>query len=109
MPTEGFEALAAQIRPRGSVAGRFAIRAAGWAAVAGVEIELDQPLSGPYAAMAQRDWRGAADAFGEVGWTYDRALMLSLLDDEESLAEAHEIARRLGAEPLIRRVTERMR
>jgi hypothetical protein len=59
--------------------------------------------------MAQHDWRGAADAFGEVGWTYDRALMLSLLDDEESLAEAHEIARRLGAEPLIRRVTERMR
>ena len=39
------------------------------------------------------DWRGAADAFGDVGWTYDRALMLSLLDDEESLVEAIEIAR----------------
>ena len=47
-----------------------------------------------------RDWRAAADAFGEVGWTYDRALMLSLLDDEEALAEAIEIARGLGAEPL---------
>ena len=54
--------------------------------------------------MLRRDWRGAADAFGEVGWTYDRALMLSLLDDEESLAEALEIARGLGAEPLTRRV-----
>ncbi len=40
-----------------------------------------------------RDWLGAADAFGAVGWTYDRALMLSLLDDEQSLVEAIEIAR----------------
>ena len=35
--------------------------------------------------------------------------MLSLLDDEESLVEALDIARRLGAEPLTRRVTRRMR
>ena len=35
--------------------------------------------------------------------------MLSLLDDEESLAEAIEIARDLGAEPLTRRVAGRMR
>ena len=41
--------------------------------------------------------------------SYDRALMLSLLDDEEALAEAIEIARDLGAEPLTRRVTVRMR
>ena len=59
--------------------------------------------------MLRRDWRGAADAFGEVGWAYDRALMLSLLDDEESLVEAIEIARGLGAEPLTRRVAGRMR
>ena len=53
-----------------------------------------------FAAMARRDWAAAADGFGAVGWTYDRALMLSLLDDEESLAEAIDIARGLGAEPL---------
>ena len=82
---------------------------AAWAAVAGIDIELDEPLSAPHAAMVRRDWRGAADAFGEVGWTYDRALMLSLLDDEESLVEAIEIARGLGAEPLTRRVAGRMR
>ena len=35
--------------------------------------------------------------------------MLSLLDDEEALAEAIEIARDLGAEPLTRRVNVRMR
>ena len=44
-----------------------------------------------------------------MGWDYDRALMLSLLDDEEALAEAIGIARALGAEPLARRVAERMR
>ena len=43
------------------------------------------------------------------GWTYDRALMLSLLEEEEPLVEAIEIARGLGAEPLTRRVAERMR
>ena len=40
---------------------------------------------------------------------YDRALMLSMLDDEESLAEAMEIARGLGAEPLTKHVARRMR
>jgi DNA-binding NarL/FixJ family response regulator len=59
--------------------------------------------------MIRRDWGEAADAFGTVGWEYDRALMLSLVDDESSLAEAIEIARRLGAEPLARRVANRMR
>ena len=59
--------------------------------------------------MLRRDWLRAADAFGEVGWPYDRALMLSLLDDEESLVEAIEIARGLGAEPLTKRVAGRMR
>ena len=50
----------------------------------------------------------AADAFGVVGWDYDRALMLSLLDDEPSLREAIGIARGLGAAPLEARVTRRM-
>jgi len=59
--------------------------------------------------MSNKDWQAAADGFGEVGWTYDRALMLSMLDDESSLVEAIEIARGLGAQPLVRRVTRRMR
>ena len=83
--------------------GWLPLRAAAWAVVAGNDVELETASSGPYAAMIQRDWAGAADAFGAVGWEYDRALMLSLLDDEASLAEAIEIARRLGAEPLTKR------
>ena len=66
-------------------------------------------MSVPHAAMASRDWAAAAAAFGEVGWSYDRALMLSLLDGEEALVEALEVARSLGAEPLARRVTGRLR
>jgi DNA-binding NarL/FixJ family response regulator len=59
--------------------------------------------------MLRRDWSAAAAAFGDVGWTYDRALLLSLLDEERALVEALEIARGLGAEPLTRRVVGRMR
>ncbi|MFL5925753.1 MAG: ATP-binding protein [Gaiellaceae bacterium] len=84
-------------------------RAAAWAAVDGVQIEVDGHVSDAHDAMQRQDWRGAADAFGAVGWNYDRALMLSLLDDEESLVEAIVIARGLGAEPLTRRVARRLR
>ena len=109
MPVERFGKVIEKIRPRTRFAGWGAIRAAAWGGVAGIEIESDEPPSAPLAAMLRRDWLGAADAFGEVGWAYDRALMLSLLDDEDSLAEAIEIARGLGAEPLTRRVAGRMR
>jgi DNA-binding CsgD family transcriptional regulator/tetratricopeptide (TPR) repeat protein len=108
MPVERFEKLAEM--PTGGIrSGRFAMRIAAWAAVAGIEFDTAGPASAPHAAMARGDWTGAADAFGAVGWTYDRALMLSLLDEEEALAESIEIARALGAEPLTRRVAVRMR
>jgi DNA-binding CsgD family transcriptional regulator/tetratricopeptide (TPR) repeat protein len=108
MPVERFEQLSRM--PVGGIrAGRFAARIAAWAAVAGLDFEAAEPMPGPHAAMTRRDWRGAADAFGAVGWSYDRALMLSLLEHEESLVEALEIARSLGAEPLTRRLAERMR
>ena len=109
MPTSLFETVFDLLEQHGGRHGWAAMRVAGWAAVAGIDFELDQPMSAPHGAMMRRDWRGAADAFGNVGWSYDRALMLSLLDDEESLVEALEIARRLRAEPLTRRVTGRMR
>jgi DNA-binding CsgD family transcriptional regulator/tetratricopeptide (TPR) repeat protein len=109
MPADRFSKLLVEIRRRGSLAGVQAMRVAGWTAVAGIDAGFDWPMAAPHLAMLRRDWRGAADAFGEAGWSYDRALMLSLLDDEESLIEAIEIARGLGAEPLTRRVALRMR
>jgi DNA-binding CsgD family transcriptional regulator/tetratricopeptide (TPR) repeat protein len=109
MPVVWIERLADNLAASGGLGGRYRIRLAGWAAVAGLDIEVDDRLTGPYAAMRRSDWRAAADSFGELGWVHDQALMLSLLDDEEALAEALQIARRLGAEPLARRVSTRMR
>jgi DNA-binding CsgD family transcriptional regulator/tetratricopeptide (TPR) repeat protein len=108
MPQDGFRELVAEVHERDHL-GWGAARVAGWAALAGIDVGLGRPVAPAYAAMFDRDWQAAADAFGVVGWTYDRALMLSLLDDEESLAESIGIARGLGAEPLTRRVAGRMR
>jgi hypothetical protein len=59
--------------------------------------------------MVRRDWHAAADAFGAVGWSYDRELMLSLAGDEDALTEAIVIAHALGAVPLARRVAQQLR
>jgi ATP/maltotriose-dependent transcriptional regulator MalT len=82
---------------------------AAWAAVAGVPTGWDDDVSPAYAAMMRRDWAAAAAEFGAVGWPFERALFLSLLDDRAALAESLEIARRLGAGPLSGRVARRMR
>jgi DNA-binding CsgD family transcriptional regulator/tetratricopeptide (TPR) repeat protein len=105
MPTTRYRQALEEVPPRGWLS----IRAAAWAVVAGNDVKVEPTASSPHAAMLRRDWAGAADAFGEVGWEYDRALMLSLLDDEGSLVEAIEIARRLGADPLTKRLAGRMR
>jgi DNA-binding CsgD family transcriptional regulator/tetratricopeptide (TPR) repeat protein len=109
MPADWIERLADHLGASAALAGRFGVRLAGWAAVAGIDVEPGGHDEGPYAAMRRRDWPAAAGLFGELGWVHDRALMLSLLDDERPLAEALQTARRLGAEPLARRVTARMR
>jgi len=109
MPTQRFARIVADFRVPGGPTGWGAVRVAAWAAVAGLELGVDEASYPPFSAMVRRDWRAAADAFGTVGWTYDRALMLSLLDDRDALVESMEIARRLGAEPLTRRVAGRMR
>ena len=109
MPVGWIEGLADHLDSHKALAGRFGVRLAGWAAVAGIDVEPDGRSTGPYAAMRRRDWAGAAEAFGALGWVHDRALMLSLTDDEQALADALQTARRLGAEPLARRAATRMR
>ena len=109
LPLELLETLLDEERPPGAMIGWGAVRVAACASVAGIPVELEPPKSAPHAAMLRQDWLGAAAAFGEVGWSYDRALMLSLLDDEDSLNESIGIARALGAEPLARRVAIRLR
>ena len=107
-PLARIESIRAQIEAQDRH-GSAAAHVQAWAAVAGLAAAPANPTAEAHAAMARRDWHAAADAFGAVGWRYDRALLLSLTDDEPLLAEALEIARELGAEPLVRRVAERMR
>jgi DNA-binding CsgD family transcriptional regulator/tetratricopeptide (TPR) repeat protein len=109
VPRERFEQLFAEIARRGGWTGYTAVRVAAWAAVAGIDVAHAPATESPFGPMLRREWRAAADAFGDAGWTYDRALMLSLLDDEQSLVEALETARALGADPLTRRVAGRLR
>ena len=108
MPLDRFEQLVQKYEPRGGLTGWGRARVAAWAAVAGFDLPGDDgsPL---FAAMARCDWTEAARCFGEVGWTYDQALMLSLRDDEASLTQAIDTARELGAEPLVRRAGGRLR
>jgi DNA-binding CsgD family transcriptional regulator len=107
LPVERLEAVIDQMT--GRIKRWSATQVAAYASFAGLRPAYEAPPSGPHAAMLRHDWTAAADAFGEIGWTYERALMLSLLDDEQPLLEALGIARSLGAEPLIRRVSRRLR
>jgi DNA-binding CsgD family transcriptional regulator len=104
LPVEWIERARANLPP-GAAGGILS----SWATVAGVTITSPVPGSPVYSAMQRTDWQAAADAFGEIGWQHDRALMLSLLDDEEALAEGLAIARGLGAAPLVARIARRMR
>ncbi|HEY4609283.1 MAG TPA: LuxR C-terminal-related transcriptional regulator, partial [Ilumatobacteraceae bacterium] len=108
IPTKLLERLVVDFPLTRGVNG-WRVRIAAWAAVAGIDTGFDVADYGPFAAMARHDWQRVADRFGEIGWMYDRALMLSMLDDEDSLVEALDIARGLGAEPLTKHVTRRMR
>ncbi|MGY1815485.1 ATP-binding protein [Blastococcus sp. SYSU D00820] len=84
-------------------------RLAAVAALAGVPDGWRGPAAPASAAVIAGDPAAAADAHGAAGWRYDRALLLSLLDDPAALREALETARALGAGPLAARVARRMR
>ncbi len=86
-----------------------AARFAAWAQLCGIDVPFSGDAPAPHRYMLVGDWRKAAEAFGSIGWDYDQALMLSLVDDGEALNEAMLIARWLGAHPLEQRVAQRLR
>ena len=90
--------------------GRWVVRLAATAALVGIDVPVDElPDSSPYTLVARREWAAAADTFGAAGWDYDRALMLVRVGSADALREALELARRLGADPLARLATQRLR
>lgn len=109
LPVGRFEQVAGIVGAQPLRRGAAGARVAGWAAVCGVPHAFEGIAPAPHAAMMQGNWQAAADAFRGVGWEHDRALLLSLADSEEALAEAIDIARKLGARPLEQRISRRMR
>jgi DNA-binding CsgD family transcriptional regulator/tetratricopeptide (TPR) repeat protein len=109
MPREHVRAALRLLGSRRGAIGWDGARLVAWARVAGVDVDLKPRVPTPYEAMAAGHWAAAADAFGAVGWGYDRAFCLSFLDDELALVEALSMARVLGARPLMQRVARRMR
>ena len=108
LPLDRLDTLVVEMRSRGRSSWGTS-RVAAFAAVAGVDTGIEPRLVPPFDSMAAGDWRSAADDFGAIGWSHDRALMLSLCDDEDALVEALAIARDLGAQPLAHRVATRLR
>jgi DNA-binding CsgD family transcriptional regulator len=108
-PTERLQRLVERFAGRGDALASEEARVAAWAAVAGVAVPGTPHAPGPLGALIRRDWAAAADGFGEAAWLYDRALVLTLVDDPDALAEALELARELGAKPLADRATRRLR
>lgn len=109
VPVERLRQLVERFAGRGDALASEEARIAAWAAVAGVTVPGTPAAPGTLGAMIRGDWAAAADGFAEAGWAYDRALLLTLLDDPAALAEALELARELGAKPLADRATRRLR
>lgn len=109
LPLQRFEQLGDVVGHQPLRNGCAAARIAAWGALCGRTVDFRGEAPAPYAAMIERDWGAAADAFGAVGWRHDRALLLSLQDEPHALAEALAIARSLDAAPLETRVCRRLR
>ncbi len=109
LPVDRFDQITAIVGEQALRQGCGGGRVAGWARLCGVPTTFQGRAPRPHAAMLAGDWRRAADAFGAVGWSHDKALMLSLLDAGDALTEALEIARSLRARPLEQRLVSKMR
>jgi len=109
LPVDRFDQITAIVGEQVLREGCGGGRVAGWARLCEVPTTFRCRAPRPHTAMLAGDWQGAADAFGAVGWSHDKALMLSLLDAEDALTEALEIARSLRARPLEHRLVAKMR
>ncbi len=79
-----------------------------WLTVAGGCADLAD-VDHPYAALARGDWAGAAQAWAEAGYPYEQAMALAHADRPEVLLDALARLDALGAEPLARKVRQRLR
>jgi len=79
-----------------------------WGRRADPAFEIPAQLATPYVLMLDGDWRGAADAWQQLGMPYERALALAE-GPEAALREALAILEPLSAGPLMAIVRQRLR
>jgi DNA-binding CsgD family transcriptional regulator len=80
-----------------------------WRRLAGLEVDLPENASGPWALSLAGDWEAAAEEWARRGHPYERALALSEADDEDALRSALQGFQELGARPLAAMVSRRLR
>ena len=79
-----------------------------WHWRAGEEVILPAWVAGPFALQIQGDWRGAAGEWEKRGCPYEQAM--ALMDgDEIAQRAALEIFERLGAQPILEKLKQKMR
>ena len=82
---------------------------ASWRRRGGVDEQTPVEVAGPYGLELTGDRTGAAGLWTQLGAPYEAALALSEGEDEGSLLLALEKSRELGAKPLERMVSRRLR
>lgn len=80
-----------------------------WRRLAGLEVEVPDEPSGPYALGLSGRFEEAARQWTQGSCPYEAALALSQTDDVESLRQAHADLQLLGAVPAARMAAKRLR
>ncbi len=69
---------------------------------------MSAPIAEPFARQIAGDWRGAAALWAQMGCPYEQALALAD-GDEEALLNALTLFERLGAQPAVTLLRQRLR
>jgi len=80
-----------------------------WRSRAGIVDEIPPDAGGPFAPQLRGEWEHAATSWRVSGCPYEEARALSEADDEAALRRALDESLRLGARPLARVVSRRLR
>ena len=87
----------------------FAGELAFWLRLAGAPVPAPATVAEPYRLALAGDWRGAADAWRELGCPYHQALALAGGDQDEALLEALALVDGLGARQTAQRLRRQLR
>jgi DNA-binding CsgD family transcriptional regulator len=102
---------AAGVLERAEQAGHrwFAGELAFWLRLAGASPPVPAVAAEPHRLLLAGDWRAAADAWGELGFPYQRALTLACGDQDAAMLEALAVLDGLGARQTAQRLRRQLR